>query len=182
LTVRDLLGALAVLVVLVLVVGGLSRGCAFEPGGPRADPAAGPRVDAAAALRPIAAAAPFPVRLPAVPGDWRCTTVDTERIGPAGALAVRAGYLTPAGRYLRVVQSDATEEDLLASEAEGVPVARGAVDVAGRSWVTYADDTREPIRIAAVGPPVRLLITGSGTEEEFRTLAAAATGGDVLPR
>jgi hypothetical protein len=43
------------------------------------------------------------------------------------------------------------------------------------------DDTREPIRVAALAG-VRLLITGSGTDEEVRTLAAAATGGGVLPR
>jgi hypothetical protein len=28
---------------------------------------------------------------------------------------------------------------------------------------------------------VRLLITGSGDDAEFRTLAAATTGGEVLP-
>ena len=57
----------------------------------------------------------------------------------------------------------------------------GTVDVADTTWVTYTDDTREPIWIAGVDG-VRLLITGSGDEEEFRTLAAAATGGETLPR
>jgi Protein of unknown function (DUF4245) len=52
------------------------------------------------------------------------------------------------------------------------------VVVGGVTWVAYTDDTREPIRVAALDG-VRLLITGSGTDDEFRTLASAATGGAV---
>jgi len=78
------------------------------------------------------------------------------------------------------VQTDADEPALLATEAEGAPVASGPVVVNGVTWVSYADETREPIRIATVDG-VRLLITGSGTDDEFRALAAAATSGQVLP-
>ena len=74
---------------------------------------------------------------------------------------MRTGYLTSDGRYLRLVQSDADEAALLATEAEGAPVASGPVVVSGTTWVSYTDDTREPIRIAALDG-VRLLITGSG--------------------
>jgi hypothetical protein len=180
-TVRDLLGALVVLAVIVLVVGGLTRGCSFAPGGPSVDPNAAPRVDAPVQLRALAGSTSFPLRVPAVPADWRANSVDTVRVGPAASRAVRVGYLTPAGRYLRVVQSDADEAALLALEARGTPIASGATDVAGRTWVTYADDTREPIRIADLDG-VRVLITGSGDDDEFRTLAAAVTGGVALPR
>ena len=78
------------------------------------------------------------------------------------------------------MQSDADEAALLATEAQGTPVATGPVVVGGMTWVAYTDDTREPIRVAALDG-VRLLITGSGTDDEFRTLASAATGGAVLP-
>jgi hypothetical protein len=180
-TVRDLLGAVVVLAVIALVVGGVTRSCSFAPGGPTADPAAAPRVDAPVQLRALAGSTTFPLRVPAVPGDWRANSVDATRVGSTANRAVRVGYLTPAGRYLRVVQSDADEDALLALEARGAPIASGATDVAGWTWVTYADDTREPIRIAQVDG-VRLLITGSGDDGEFRTLAAAVTGGEVLPR
>jgi hypothetical protein len=53
--------------------------------------------------------------------------------------------------------------------------------VAGTSWVTYSGDTREPVWIASVDG-VRLLITGSGDDAEFRTSAAGTTGGQILPR
>jgi len=178
-TVRDMVGAVVVLVVLVLAFAGVTRSCSFAPGGPSVDPAAGPTVDAPAQLRVLAGAMPFALRVPAVPADWRATTVDTARVGTGGR-AVRAGYLTAAGHYLRLVQTDADEPALLATEAEGAPVASGPVVVNGVTWVTYADETREPIRIATVDG-VRLLITGSGTDDEFRTLAVAAASGQVLP-
>ena len=180
LSVRDMVGAVAVLVAVVLLFAGMTRSCSFAPGGPSADPASGPSVDAPAQLRVLAGSMAFPLRVPAPPAGWRATTVDTARVGENGARAVRIGYLTPAGHYLRLVQSDADELALLATEAEGTPVAAGPIVVTGTTWVSYTDDTREPIRIAALDG-VRLLITGSGTDDEFRTLAAAATGGQVLP-
>jgi len=179
LSVRDMVGAVAVLVAVVLLFAGMTRSCSFAPGGPSVDPAAGPSVDAPAQLRVLAGSMPFPLRVPAPPVGWRATTVDTARVGETGARAVRTGYLTPAGHYMRLVQSDADELALLASEAQGTPVAAGPIVVTGTTWVSYTD-TREPIRIATLDG-VRLLITGSGTDDEFRTLAAAATGGEVLP-
>lgn len=175
-----MVGAVVVLVAIVLVFAGATRSCSFAPGGPSVDPAAGPTVDAPAQLRVLAGAMPFPLRVPAPPDGWRATTVDTARIGAADARAVRSGYLTPDGRYLRLVQSDADEAALLASEAEGAPVASGPVVVNGTTWVSYTDDTRESIRIATIDG-VRLLITGSGVDDDFRTLAAAAADGEVLP-
>jgi hypothetical protein len=180
-TMRDLLGAVAVLVAAVLVVGGLTRGCSFAPLGPTVDPGAGPTVDAPEQLRALAGSTSFPLRVPAVPMDWRANAVGTVQVGPGANRAVRAGYVTPAGRYLRVVQSDAAEADLVTEEARGTPVASGAVEVAGTSWVTYGDGTAEPIHVAQVAG-VRLLITGSGDDAEFRTLAAGTVGGEILPR
>jgi hypothetical protein len=178
LTVRDMAGAVGLLVLIVLLVAGVGRSCTFAPTGPTVDPASGPVVDAAGQLRALAGSTPFPLRVPAVPADWRANAVDTERVG--GERAVRTGYLTPAGRYLRVVQSAASEADLVASEAQGAPVAAGPFPVGGTTWVTYTDDTREPIRVADLGA-VRVLVTGSGGDDDVRTLAAAVTGGTVLP-
>jgi len=180
-TMRDLLGAMGLLVVVVLVIGGLTRGCTFAPDGPTVDPGAGPTVDAPAQLRALAGSTSFALRVPAVPASWRANAVGTVRVGPAGNRAVRTGYVTPSGRYLRVVQSDAGEAELVTEEARGTPVASGVVEVAGTSWVTYGDGTTDTIRVTQVDG-VRLLITGSGDDEDFRTLAAGTVGGEVLPR
>jgi Protein of unknown function (DUF4245) len=181
LTMRDLLGAVGLLVLVVLVIGGLTRGCSFAPAGPTVDPGAGPTVDAPGQLRALAGSTPFTLRVPVVPADWRANAVGTLEVGPASHRAVRTGYVLPTGRYLRVVQSDADEAELVAEEARGTPVASGPVDVAGTSWVTYGDGTPEAIWVAQVDG-VRLLITGSGDDVERRMLAAATTGGAVLPR
>lgn len=173
--VRQLVGALLVLLPVILLFGGLSR-CSFSPGGPSFDPAAGPSVDAPALLRDAAPRVPFVLRVPAVPPGWRSNAVDQALVD--GGRVVRVGYLTGAGRYLLLVQSDAAEETVLRDAVDGVPAARGVVDVTGQRFVVYGGD--EPAWVADVGG-VRLLITGSGDEADFRSLATATLTGDRLP-
>jgi hypothetical protein len=185
LTARDLFGALAVLLLVVLAAGGLTRSCTFAPGGPTVDSSRLPVVDAPAELARLVSGSQFPLRVPAVPPGWRANSVDAVH-GPDGGRVVRTGYLTPDGRFLRLVQSDATEEALLQTEAsDGAAVAQGVVDVDGQHWVAYTGGNSEPIWITEVSggdaAPVRLLITGSGSEEDLRTLASAAVTGEVLP-
>lgn len=184
LTMRDMLVALAILVPLILVFGGMTRACTFSPGGPTVDSSRLPVVDAPAELRALAPLVPFPVRIPAVPAGWRSNSVDQDLL--EGDRVVRTGYLTPDGRYLRLLQSEAGEAALLAVETGARPVpASGPVEVAGQRWVTYGEADDEQIWVAEVpvpgGRPVRLLITGSGAEPQFRTLAGAALAGEVLP-
>ena len=181
LTVRDMVVAMAVLVAVVLLVAGVSQSCTFAPGGPTVDASRLPVVDAPAQLRALRV--PFAVRIPAVPPDWRSNSVDQDLV--AGVRAVRTGYITPAGRFLRLWQSDAPEPALLALEAGAEPVpATGAVDVGGQRWVAYGAADDEPIWIAEVPTPgtapLRLLITGSGDEDEFRALAGGALAGELL--
>lgn len=182
-----MVAALAVLVLVVLVVGGLSRSCAFAPTGPTLDSSRLPVVDASAELRRLAPGVPFVVRDPAVPADWRANSTDVDVV-PDGGHAVRTGFLTPQGRYLRLLQSDATEEALLAAETgpNAVP-ALGVVDVGAQRWVAYGGtgERAERIWITEVATPgaapVRMLVTGSGSEDDYRTLAAAAVTGEAVP-
>ncbi len=179
---RDMAVAMALLVGVVLLFGGVTRSCSFAPAGPTSDPAGLPVVDAPAALRELRT--PFPLRIPAVPPDWRSNSVAQDRV--EGGRVVRVGYLTPAGRYLRLLQSDAVEPVLLAVETGRIPVAaHNPIDVGGQRWVVYSRGTGEPIWVAEVptagAAPVRMLITGSGTEDEMRTLAGAALAGELLP-
>jgi Protein of unknown function (DUF4245) len=179
-----MLAAIGVLLLVVLVVGGLSRSCTFTPAGPTIDSSRLPVVDAPAELRRLAVDVPFPVRVPAVPADWRANSADRESL-PGGARSVRTGYLTPEGRFLRLLQSDASEEALLTTETGGAPaVAQGVVEVGGRRWVAYTGpgERAEPIWITEVtatdAPAVRMLVTGSGSEPDLRTLAEAAATGE----
>ena len=167
-----------VLVVIVLLLAGVSRACAFSPTGPSVDPAAVPSVDAPAELRTAAKAVDFPIRVPAVPTGWRANSASRGIVEGAGV--VRVGWLTPAGHYLRLAQSPAEEGALVAAETGGAPNGRGTADVGGLRWVVYQGGNGEPASVADLGG-VRQLITGSGSDEEFRALAGATAAGQVLP-
>jgi hypothetical protein len=181
LRVRDMLMALAVLLVIVAVGGGV-RSCSFAPGGPTIDPNAASTVDAPARLAEFARVSEFPLRVPAVPQGWRSNSTDRSPVD-GGGTAVRVGYLTPDGKYLRLVQSDGTEEALVATEAGGPLAGTGVTDAAGLRWVTYQAEGGEPFRVAAApdAPLVRWLITGSGTDADFAALAQATVAGQILP-
>jgi len=178
LRVRDVLGALLVLVVVVLVGGGV-RSCSFSPGGPTVDQQAGPTVDAPAQLAEAARASTFPLRVPAVPQGWRANATDRGPV-TGGGTAERVGYLTPGGRYLRLVQSDATEENLLATESGGPVAGTGVVQAAGLQWVVYQAPGGEPFRVTTSPEGTRWLVTGSGSDADFTALAEATAAGQVL--
>lgn len=179
LTMRDMIGALVVLALVVLAAGGLTRSCTFAPTGPTVDASRLPVVDVPAELTRLAPDSPFPLRVPAVPEGWRANAVNRTSL-PEGGRVVSAGFRTPDGRYLRLQQGDATEEAMLRAEAGGGPApAQGPVDVDGQQWVAYAGQRGEPIWITEV-EGVRMLVTGSGSEADFRALAAAAVRGEVI--
>ena len=95
----------------------------------------------------------------------------------ADRTAVRVGYITPSAGYLQLKQSNATEEALLLAVADNRAMpAQGTQDVAGTRWVVYGTRPAEPVWIGDV-KGVRLVLTGSATDDEFRTLAAAALAG-----
>ena len=177
---RDMVGALVVLALVVLAAGGLSRSCTFAPTGPTVDASRLPVVDVPAELTRLAPDSTFPLRVPAVPEGWRANAVDRMSL-PEGGRVVSAGFLTPDGRYLRLQQGDASEEAMLRAEAGGgAAQAQGPVDVDGQQWVAYTGQRGEPIWVTDVDG-VRMLVTGSGSEADFRALAAAAVRGEVIP-
>lgn len=185
LRVKDMVVAIGVLLAVVLVIGGLSRGFGFAPGGPTVDPISIPVVDAPAELRGLASSVPFALRVPAVPADWRSNSVAEDRVVGTDRNDVRVGYLTTQSEYLQLLQTDAAEDALLAAQAGGRRLAaQGPQTVAGQEWVVYGTEPDEPIWIADIPTPggasVRVLISGSGTVADYRTLATAVQTGGVL--
>lgn len=172
--------SMAILLPIVALMALLGRACSFSPGGPSVDPSAMPTVDAHPALVAAARHVPFPLREPALPPDWRANLVD-ERAEPGGAPAVQVGWLTPAGRYLRLVQSTAEEGALVAAATAGPPGAARPVDVGGLTWVDYRGANGEQAW-AHAGEGVEWLITGDGVPAEFQVLASALAAANPLPR
>lgn len=183
-SVRDMAMAVGVLVALALLVAGVSRGCAFAPGGPQVDQDAVRTIDAPADLARYAGEVPFPVRVPAVPPDWRAQSSGVDPVGGGSPeRVVRVGYLTSNHRFVRLLQGAVAEEQMLRVVTGPKAVgATGPVDVGGTRWVVYGGQGGdEPIWVADTGG-VRYLITGSADEPDFRALAAAAVTGPVAPR
>ncbi|WP_438269163.1 DUF4245 domain-containing protein [Mycobacterium simiae] len=183
---RDMFWSLAPLVIGCILLAGMVGMCSFQPTG--ANKGTIPSYDAAAALRADAQTLGFPIRLPALPAGWQPNSGSRGGIEggrTSGGQRVHAatstvGYLSPTGMYLSLTQSNADEDKLVGSiHASAYPT--GTVDVAGTSWVTYrgAGDRgadAEPVwttRLTSPAGATQIAITGAGTADQFRTLAAA---------
>ncbi|MEV1293254.1 DUF4245 family protein [Pseudonocardia sp. NPDC049635] len=177
-SVRDMIGALLILLPVGLLLFSVGNSCSFAPGMPVEDPNSGPTVNASARLAEYAVGSAFPLRVPDVP--FRANSTDRGPVD-GGGTAVRIGYVTPDADFLSLVQTDGTAEGVLATESgaagrgDGPPLMRGTVDAGGLDWEVYQREGGEPFRIATLpgDPEVRLLITGSGSDEQFRILAEA---------
>ena len=193
---RDMFWSMAPLVLACVVLAGLLGMCSFAPTGPGPGPV--PDYDAPAALQADAEALKIPIRLPALPDDWRANSgrrsgIDGGRTDPVTGQSVRAvsstvGYLTPGGMYLSLTQSNADEDKLISSfGADLVPT--GTQDVDGVTWIVYEGGGRdgrpaEPVWTAQVrGPsgPAQLVLTGAAGTDGYRTLAAATQSQSPLP-
>jgi hypothetical protein len=175
-----MLFSLLILLPLIGIFALLGRSCSFSPFGPTVEQSSAPSVDAGGTLRAFADRAPFPVREPVLPPDWRATSVD-QRLAPGGARAVRVGWLTGSGHYLRLVQTNAEEGALVSAESLGLPTAAAPLSVAGVEWVRYTGGNGEPAWTRRADG-VQWLITGSGVDAEFRALATAVAAAPPLPR
>ncbi len=184
--------SIAPLVLACIVLAGVVGMCSFSPGGLNQGPV--PSYDAAGALNADAQTLGFPVRLPRLPDGWKANSggrggISDGRSDPATGQKLRAvtsivGFISPSGEYLRLTQSNADEAKLVnAVHASMYPT--GAVDVNGVRWITYQGDGGvEPIwttRLASPAGSEQVAITGAGSVDEFRTLAAATQTQQPLP-
>jgi Protein of unknown function (DUF4245) len=180
---REMIGALAVLLVIVGVLAAVTRSCSFDPGAPAANPSTAPTVDASAKLGQAAASVSFPVRRPALPASWHANSSSTTPVGSGSAadVIVRVGWLTPGGRYVQLSQSGGTSGDVVTEETGTESRATGSESVGGTSFDTYPSRRDEVAWVAALDGAV-VLITGNATEAEFRELATAVVRAAPLPR
>ncbi len=181
---RDMIGAVVVLLVIIGAVLAFYGGCQFSPGGPTVDPDTAPSADASGELRRAARSAAFPVREPAVPEGWRPNSASTTAVG-SGATAsviVRVGFVTTGG-FVQLSQSGGDAGEVVAKEAGHAepPKPTGTVDVDGVTWTVYPGRRDEDAWVAELDDVV-LVVTGSASESEFRQLAKAAQEATPLAR
>jgi hypothetical protein len=196
---RDMFWSLVPLVVGCILLAGLVGMCSFQPGGTKQG--AIPSYDAAAALRADAQTLGFPIRLPQLPAGWRPNSggrggIENGRTDPStgqrlSAATSTVGYISPTGMYLSLTQSNADEDKLVGSiHPSAYPT--GTVDVDGTHWIVYrgggqgaqAEGDAEPVwttRLASPAGAAQIAITGAGSTDQFRTLAAATQSAPPLP-
>lgn len=170
---RDMVWSLIPLVIACLIIAGVASQCTLSPGGPRQGPI--PNFDVTAALQYDASEVGFPVRNPAVPEDWTPNSGSRSAIaGAQGGDVSNVGYISGTGSYLKLTQSNATEEVLVPYAVGEARYASGTEPLEGHEWIVYEQKGAEAVWVTDLGD-VRLLITGSGSNEEFSTLAVATT-------
>ena len=160
---RDMLLALASLLVPILLIGGLLRACGS---------AAPTVVDPTPQIDNARAAGLFTVLVPhGLDEGWRPVQAtfgrENETVG-----TLRLGYLTPSGGQLLLVESNADVSVLLASELGDEVRPDGEVMVAGRAW------TRSVVRgdersLVLVESDRIIVIVGRAPADEMTELAGS---------
>lgn len=178
---RDLVGALAVLLLVIVAVLGFGRGCSFSPGRPSVDPNAVPTADASRELAAAASSVDFPIRRPELPPGWRANSASTSAVGQGASVIVRVGWLTPGGRFAQLSQSGGKVTDVVVAET-GRDEARaaGEVDVDGMRWTRYPGRRDEQAWVTQLSGTT-VLITGTAGDDELRLLARAVQHANPLP-
>ena len=189
---RDMFWSIAPLVVACIVLAGLVGMCSFSPGGINRGPV--PSYNAASALRADALTLGFPVRLPRLPQGWQPNSggrggIADGRTDPSTGQRLHAvtsivGYISPAGEYLSLTQSNADEDKLVGSIHPSMYRQRNRRR--GRHPLGHLPGRRrvEPVwttRLNSPAGPAQVAITGAGSADEFRTLAAATQTQPPLP-
>jgi len=174
--------SLAPLVVACVVLAGLVGMCSFRPNGP-ADGGV-PSYDAPAALKADAETLGIPIRLPKLPDGWQANSgarggIDAGLSDPKTgqrehAVTSKVGYIAPSRMFVSLTQSNADEAALVSSIHRSM-APTGAQDVDGVKWVVYeGGEGTEPVWTTRLDSPrgaAQLAITGSGSSDDFRTLA-----------
>ncbi len=157
--VRSLIVILAFMAVLIFMV-------------PRVNSLSGPPVDIPARAAEVATQSGWPISIAAgLPTGWQPTSARYVRTGD-GAMTWLAGYQAPSGNYVSVEQTKNATSLWIETEINRA-VAKGTVDVAGRTWAKYERPSK--VQNSLVHTPettgeLTTLVTGTGTFEELEVL------------
>ena len=164
--------SVGILAIITLVLVGMYGGVSFSPGGPADGQVIA--TDVTGGLQKAAPLVGFPVVIPAgLPDGWTPNSFSfTAAPGSAAQpAAARAGWLTPQGRFITLVQSGGAVTDVLTAELGAAAPPNGTVQVGGQQWTVTTGRRSEQAWVRTAGG-VSYLITGSASADDFRALAA----------
>jgi hypothetical protein len=181
---RDLVISLGVLLVVMFFSVGFTGLCSFNPG-PAERSGAVQKVDIATILGTDARGLDIPVRLPELPENWepnsgRRTMVDDQPSSEAGWVIDGEAYLSLT-QTVTGLEDAVNDEDGEHREITDTFVVPAASSSTGRdvTWQIWTGDDVKKIWAADLGD-VRLLVSGTATTDEYRTMAEAATKAQPL--
>ena len=164
---KDITISLVVIIAFMAFAVGFTGMCSFNPGAPENGPVH--EVDAPAVISMESRAMAFPLRYPDVPEGWIPNSA--RRMGLNNQPAVVVGWVTPNATYVQLTQTSADLKYALEHIDRHVRTLGEPVDIDGQ---TYTSD--DPTAGEAWGTDlgdVRIVISGGGTEEDYRTMAKA---------
>ena len=167
---KDITISLVVIIVFMAFAVGFTGMCSFNPGAPENGPVH--EVDAPAVVSMESRAMAFPLRYPDVPEGWIPNSA--RRMGLNNQPAVVVGWVTPNATYVQLTQTSADLKYALEHIDRHVRTLGEPVDIDGQTFTTYTSD--DPTAGEAWGTDlgdVRIIISGGGTEEDYRTMAKA---------
>ena len=133
-------------------------------------------VEISSGIQLAAARASYPLLVPQdLPDDWRPTSIRTDagnatEAGDPVTLAI--GWVTPDEEYAGYVVGDDPRADDLDAVLSGA-TEQGTAQIGGRSWVQLTTARDETAYRLDAGDDVTAVVTGSASDDELRTLAAA---------
>jgi hypothetical protein len=131
-------------------------------------------VDPTSTVQLAAARAGYPLLVPTgLDEDYLVTSARTDagNAGEGDPVTLEIGFLTPAEEYAGFVVSDDPRADPVAAVLDGAEE-QGTVEVGGQAWtrsITENDETA----LSRESDGVTVVVTGSASDEELATVAAA---------
>jgi hypothetical protein len=165
----NMLRSMLPLVVICLVIVGWTN---FRQSKDAADPVH--EVDPSTSVQLAAARASYDLLVPQGLDDgYRATSARTDAGNAAEGdpVTLEIGYLTPRGEYAGFVVSDDRRAEPVATVLDGAQE-KGSVDIGGQAWTRAVTD-RDETALSREDGDVIVVITGSASDEELETVAAA---------
>jgi hypothetical protein len=120
-----------------------------------------------------------PLAAPSLPDGWTANRAEPGDAGADGVQTWQIGFLTPSGQYIGLVQGVDANPSWVAQQTERADAA-GTVTIGGADWAAYdRRDADDPGNLAyalvATFDRSTVVLGGTATDDEFRTLAGAIT-------
>ncbi|MFL6180872.1 MAG: DUF4245 domain-containing protein [Actinomycetes bacterium] len=136
-----------------------------------------PEVDVTQVFADFRVTEPFPVLEPTGLGnDWSANSAwfePADVTGDIGGALLHVGYVTPAGSYAEVSQTDGSSKAAVAEWVDGAERI-DSVNIAGRDWaVVESPESGKQALVTTIDKETTIVVTGKANLDELEDLASS---------